>query len=199
MVERLRFPDQKQAIAMSRQRKLLSFFLPPPKWRIPVIITLGALTGLAFFLLKISNATSYLSDDPRACINCHIMTPQYTTWSHSAHRSITDCNACHVPHDSFIRKYYFKASDGLRHSAIFTLRSEPQAIYIREAGRKVVQENCLRCHGSLFSDGPGRPYEAMAERRDRQCLDCHRNTPHDRVNSISSTPFAITPALKEKL
>ena len=184
---------------MSRPCKFLHFFLPPPNWRVPVIIILGALTGLAFFLLKISNATSYLSDDPRACINCHIMTPQYATWSHSAHRSITDCNACHVPHDSFIRKYYFKASDGLRHSAIFTLRKEPQAIYIREAGKKVVQENCLRCHASLFSDGPGRPYEAMAERRDRQCLDCHRNTPHDRVNSISSTQFAITPEYKENL
>lgn len=184
---------------MSRPCKLLHFFLPPPNWRVPVIIILGALTGLAFFLLKISNATSYLSDDPRACINCHIMTPQFATWSHSAHRSITDCNACHVPHDSFIRKYYFKASDGLRHSAIFTLRKEPQAIYIREAGKKVVQENCLRCHASLFSDGPGRPYEAMADRRDRQCLDCHRNTPHDRVNSISSTQFAITPGFKEKL
>ena len=30
----------------------------------------------------------------------------------------------HVPHDSFIRKYYFKASDGLRHATIFTLRKE---------------------------------------------------------------------------
>ncbi|MCK7529866.1 MAG: NapC/NirT family cytochrome c [Marinilabiliales bacterium] len=81
-----------------------------------MIVILGAFTGLFFLLLKISNATSYLSDDPRVCINCHIMTPQFATWSHSAHRSVTDCNACHVPHDSFVRKYYFKASDGLRHS-----------------------------------------------------------------------------------
>jgi len=184
---------------MSSHYKLISLFLPPPRWRIPVIVTLGIFTGLFFFLLKISNATSYLSDDPRVCINCHIMTPQFATWSHSAHRAITDCNECHVPHDSFIRKYYFKASDGLRHSTVFTLRNEPQAIYIREAGKKVVQENCLRCHASLFSDGPGMPAEALMGRRDRQCLDCHRYTPHDRVNSISSTPFAITPALKDNL
>ncbi|MCU0458489.1 MAG: cytochrome c nitrite reductase small subunit [Bacteroidales bacterium] len=184
---------------MSRQNRLIRFFSPPPQWRLPVIVLLGAFTGLAFYLLKISNATSYLSDDPRVCINCHIMTPQFATWSHSAHRSITDCNACHVPHDSFIRKYYFKASDGLRHATIFTLRKEPQSIYIREPGKRVVQENCLRCHETLFSDGPGRPWEAMAGRRDVHCLDCHRNTPHDRVNSISSTQFAITPTLKDNL
>ncbi len=184
---------------MSRPHKLISFFTPPARWRIPVIIILGAFTGLFFYLLKISNATSYLSDDPRVCINCHIMTPQFATWSHSAHRSVTDCNACHVPHDSFLRKYYFKASDGLRHSTIFSLRKEPQSIYIREAGKRVVQENCLRCHASLFSDGPGMPWEAMAGRRDRQCLECHRYTPHDRINSISSTQFAITPTLKENL
>jgi len=172
---------------------------PPKAWRIPVIIISGAFTGLFLFLLKISNATSYLSDDPRVCINCHIMTPQYSTWAHSAHRSITDCNACHVPHNNVINKYYFKAKDGLRHSTVFTLRNEPQAIYIREAGRMVVHDNCLRCHSSLFSDGPGMPEEAMMERRDRECLDCHRATPHERINSISSTPAAITPGLKDNL
>ncbi len=84
---------------MGTQFKLTSFFAPPAKWNIPVIITLGAIAGLSFCLLKISYAASYLSDDPRVCINCHIMTPQFSTWSHSAHRTITDCNACHVPHD----------------------------------------------------------------------------------------------------
>jgi cytochrome c nitrite reductase small subunit len=151
---------------MSRPNRLISFFTPPPQWRVPVIILMGMLAGLAFYLLRISNATSYLSD---------------------------------VPHDSFIRKYYFKASDGLRHATIFTLRKEPQSIYIREPGKRVVQENCLRCHESLFSDGPGRPLEAMAGMQVRHCLDCHRNTPHDRVNSISSTQFAITPTLKDNL
>ena len=163
------------------------------------MVILGAFTGIFLFVLNISNATSYLSDDPQTCINCHIMTPQFTTWMHSAHRTITDCNECHVPHDSFIRKYYFKASDGLRHSAVFTLRREPQVIYIRESGKEVVQENCLRCHASLFSDGPGMPYATLEGRRERQCLDCHRYTPHERVNSISSTPFAITPAPEDKL
>jgi len=184
---------------MNKPGKFLHLFLPPQGWRMPVVIILGIFTGMFLFLLKTSEATSYLSDDPRVCINCHIMTPQFSTWAHSAHRGVTDCNACHVPHNNVISKYLFKASDGLRHSTIFTLRSEPQAIYIRDAGKRVVHENCLRCHSSLFSDGPGRPETAMAGKRERECLDCHRNTPHDRVNSISSTPGAITPGLKDNL
>jgi hypothetical protein len=43
------------------------------------------------------------------------------------------------------------------------------------------------------------PYAVLEGRRERQCLDCHRYTPHERVNSISSTPFAITPAPKDHL
>ncbi len=184
---------------MSKTKRAISFLIPPPQWKIPVIMLVGAFTGLVLFLMKISNATSYLSDDPRVCINCHIMTPQFATWSHSAHRSITDCNECHVPQDNPFRKLYFKANDGLRHATIFTLRKEPHSIYIREPGRRVVHENCVRCHESLFSDGPGRPEQAMALMRERECLDCHRYTPHERVNSISSTQFAITPTLKDNL
>jgi len=182
---------------MSKAGKFVRALMPPEMWRIPVLIVLGIFTGLFLFLFRISEARSYLSDDPEVCINCHIMTPQYSTWAHSAHRSITDCNACHVPHDNVFNKYLFKAKDGLRHATVFTLRNEPQAIYIREAGREVVHENCLRCHSSLFGDGPGRPWEAMMNHRERECLDCHRNTPHDRINSISSTPGAITPGLHD--
>jgi cytochrome c nitrite reductase small subunit len=31
---------------------------------------------------------------------------------------------------------------------------------------------------------------------DRYCVDCHRETPHGRVNSLSSVPFARLPLLK---
>ncbi|MDX9773573.1 MAG: hypothetical protein RBT02_09190 [Bacteroidales bacterium] len=72
---------------------MISFFTPPPEWRIPVIMIPEAFAGLALYLLRISNATSYLSDDPRVCINCQIMTPQFTSWSRNVHRSITNCNA----------------------------------------------------------------------------------------------------------
>ncbi len=31
-------------------------------------------------LIHVSKALSYLSNDPKACINCHIMNTHYATW-----------------------------------------------------------------------------------------------------------------------
>ena len=123
------------------------------------------------------------------------MAPQYATWSHSSHREETDCNSCHVPHNNFLNKYYFKARDGLRHATIFTLRAEPQVIFIKEAGQKVVQKNCIRCHEYLMTDSRMMTFSEMNqhERESRQCWECHQETPHGRVNSLSSVPYARVP------
>ena len=41
---------------------------------------------------------AYMTDDPRACANCHVMNEQYDGWIKSSHRSVAVCNDCHVPH-----------------------------------------------------------------------------------------------------
>ncbi len=169
--------------------------LPPPKWRLPVIITTGIFFGLAIYIFKISNAVSYLSDEPETCINCHLMVPQYATYQHSSHREHATCNDCHVPHNNVFNKYYFKAKDGLRHATMFTLRLEPQVIFIKEEGRQVVHDNCVRCHSDLLNDTKMLAKNAYAahSKTDRECWECHREVPHGRVNSLSSTPFARIP------
>jgi cytochrome c nitrite reductase small subunit len=123
------------------------------------------------------------------------MAPQYTTWYHSSHREKTTCNDCHVPHNNVFNKYYFKAKDGLRHATIFTLRNEPQTIFIKEGSSKVVHDNCIRCHSNILTDSKLLAYnkETNAFRMGRNCWDCHRETPHGRVNSISSVPWARVP------
>jgi cytochrome c nitrite reductase small subunit len=123
------------------------------------------------------------------------MSPQFASWSHSAHREYTNCNSCHVPHDNIFNTYYFKAKDGLRHATIFTLRAEPQVIQIKEAGKEAVQQNCVRCHDHLLVGdellrGYAKPHPDV---RERKCWDCHRHVPHGRVNSLSSTPYARVP------
>jgi cytochrome c nitrite reductase small subunit len=175
--------------------KIVKYFFPPPEWQIPVIILLGVIVGMAVFIFRTSRAHSYLSDKPDACMNCHIMAPQYATWSHSSHREYTNCNDCHVPQDNFFRMYYFKAKDGMRHATIFTLRAEPQVIFIKDAGIEVVQENCIRCHEKLLTDSKLKTYTKVFDhfRSDRLCWECHREVPHGRVNSISSVPNARVP------
>ena len=174
-------------------KTFFSKWIPPEEWIKPVVVLLGIFFGLAAYALYISRASSYLGDNPETCINCHVMNPQFYDWAHSSHRYVATCNDCHVPHSNIFQKYLFKAEDGLRHATIFTLRSEPQVIYIREAGRKAVQANCIRCHektvGTVFMFSVQPNYHNYL--KERTCLDCHRETPHKRVNGLSSTPDAL--------
>jgi cytochrome c nitrite reductase small subunit len=151
----------------------------------------GLVLGLGVLVASISNAGSYLSDDPRACINCHVMTPQYATWQHSSHAEVATCNDCHVPQDSTLRKYCYKAMDGARHSALFTLRMERQVIQATERSKAVIQENCVRCHQQQLVQARTKVHSSI----ERSCTSCHREVPHGRVHSLSSTPNAAVPPL----
>jgi cytochrome c nitrite reductase small subunit len=145
------------------------------------------------YVFKLSNAASYLSDDPKACVNCHLMTPQYITWNHSSHRDVAHCNDCHVPHSNLFSKYYFKAKDGLYHSAVFTLRAEPQVIQALGPSIAVIQNNCIRCHQDQVTDARtvSLVENHVAHRTDRLCWDCHKEVPHGRVKSLSSVGHQV--------
>lgn len=174
---------------------MIKKLLPPRNWILPVIIITGIFIGISAFILYVSKAHSYLSDNPKTCTNCHIMAPQYATWNHSSHRNVAHCNDCHVPHNNVFNKYYFKAKDGLRHATIFTLRKEPQVIFIHEEGAQVVHNNCIRCHSKQLADPKLLSSVKFLEnhRTDRKCWECHREVPHGRVNSLSSVPNAKVP------
>lgn len=179
---------------------LVKKVLPPKKWKFPVLIITGSIIGLIAFIIYTSNAVSYLSDNPETCINCHIMVPQYATWQHSSHRENATCNDCHVPHNNIFNKYYFKAKDGLRHASMFTLRMEPQVIFIHEAGKNVVHNNCIRCHNELLTDSKLNTQTNFKhyDKSERECWECHREVPHGRVNSLSSAPYARVPVKSSK-
>jgi cytochrome c nitrite reductase small subunit len=176
---------------------LIRFFVPPPQWRVPVIILLGVLLGLVVFIFRISNASSYLSSNPRTCINCHVMVPQYATWERSSHARVAKCVDCHLPHDNVVNKYRAKMRDGMRHSTIFTLRAEPQVIRIKPYAAAAVQQNCIRCHESVLEDASVHKvtYEDAQAGEGKLCWDCHREVPHGRVRSLAATPFANVPEL----
>ena len=174
--------------------KIIKIFYPPQKCRVHVIILLGVITGTGMYIFYVSRAWSYLSDAPETCINCHIMTPEYVTWRHSSHGQRATCNDCHVPQDNIFRTYYFKAMDGMRHSAIFTIRGYEQSIRMLAPGRTVVQENCIRCHGHLNERvGTNVTYKQTTHGEGKQCWDCHREVPHGKVKSLSATPYTQVP------
>jgi cytochrome c nitrite reductase small subunit len=161
-----------------------------PRWRTPSFVALGVLTGMGLLAFRVSEAHSYLLDDPKTCINCHIMVPEYATWERSSHRQFTTCNSCHVPHDNVFRQYFFKGKDGSRHSALFALKLEHQVINAIPESKEVIQENCLRCHARNLARAP------QLVESGRACTDCHREVPHGDVHSLASTPNVVRPYLK---
>ncbi len=165
------------------------------RWRSIAILFIAIVFGIGLFMAKESEVISYMSDDPKACINCHVMIPEYNGWMHSSHREWASCNDCHVPHENVVKKYYFKAMDGMRHASIFTMRAEPEVMFMREASQKVVQNNCIRCHQNQVTqtklDGAFEHHKG--DRTDRQCWSCHKEVPHGRVHGISTVKYNIAP------
>ncbi len=168
----------------------------PVQFILPLFIVAGLVVGLGGYTMYMSRAHSYLSDDPAACINCHIMTPYYQSWDHSSHGRWATCNDCHVPHNNVLNKYYFKAKDGLYHAAVFTMKAEPQNLRPRDESYEVIMQNCIRCHTQLNQDFVKTGMLSYADTQKgegKACWDCHRDVPHTQISNLASSPNAIVP------
>lgn len=176
-------------------RDLLHRWLPSRGWKVFALIVLGVFIGGGSFFLYMLRAHTYLTDDPAACVNCHIMGPYYATWFHSSHVRDATCNDCHVPHENAVKKWAFKGMDGMRHVAVFLTRGEHQVIQANQQSAKVIMNNCIRCHTQLNTEfvTTGRIDFMMSQVGEgKACWDCHRNVAHGQ-NSLSTTPDAQVP------
>lgn len=150
--------------------------------------------GFAIYLIITAKAFSYLSKDPKACINCHVMNTSYATWQHSSHAQRATCVECHLPTDGVVNKYMAKARDGFNHTVAFTLNTYDHAMRISDDGAKRVQANCISCHNSVTStiganaDKYHNFDDASGVENGRKCWSCHRDVPHGRVRGITTVP-----------
>jgi len=152
---------------------------------IGLVAFVGASAGIAAFTFNYAEGLSYLSNDPKACANCHIMNDQFDSWRKGPHHAVATCNDCHVP-PHFPEKYIAKALNGYHHSMGFTLQSatpdEPGArtvfeepIRIKDTNSQILQDNCLRCHRDFVHDVVrGSTWADNAIR----CVHCHRSVGH---------------------
>jgi cytochrome c nitrite reductase small subunit len=162
-----------------------------------VISILGFVVALGFlaYTIDISKASSYLTNDSKACINCHVMNTQYATWQHSSHASAATCTDCHLPHNE-VSKYIAKARDGLNHAVAFTFNTYKNAIVISDNGAQRVQNNCISCHADLAStvvanSDINHRYDDFTVKTGRRCWECHKDVPHGKVRGLSSTPHNL--------
>ena len=167
--------------------------------KLKLLTKIVGVVALAMFIYIIyaSKMPSYLSSDPKACVNCHVMNTQYATWQHSAHAQRATCVECHLPTDNFINKYVAKTVDGWNHSVAFTNHSYDQAIEISDYGAKRVQKNCISCHKTVTStlmtnaDKYHNFDDQSGVETGRKCWDCHKSVPHGKVRGITTTPYNL--------
>ena len=157
----------------------ISFFQTPPSSsgnKTGVILggVFGLLLGVGFFTFNYAEGFSYLSSDPKACVNCHIMRPEYDSWQKGSHHAEAKCVDCHLPHD-LVGKYVAKGLNGYHHSKGFTFQDFHEPIMIKTRNSRILQDNCLRCHEEMVHD-------LVAGARDGAnpvyCVHCHQSIGH---------------------
>ena len=139
-----------------------------------LVVAIGAFVVTAGFTFVYARGLSYLSTDPRACANCHIMQRQYDAWGRSSHESVAVCVDCHLPH-AFVAKYAAKLENGWRHGQKFTTQNFQEPISVQARGREILQENCVRCHEHMVDDILAAP---NAHGEAASCVHCHAGVGH---------------------
>jgi cytochrome c nitrite reductase small subunit len=134
--------------------------------------TISFVVTLGVFAFTYGKGTSYLSDSPAACANCHIMKDTYASWMKSQHHNRATCNDCHVPRHPIL-KWAVKGMNGLHHGYAFTFQKPPAVLRAASLSRSVVQESCLTCHESTVG------HTALAKEQAQACTHCHRDVGHE--------------------
>jgi cytochrome c nitrite reductase small subunit len=149
-----------------------------------LVVVLGVAVGVGAYTFVYARGASYLTNDPRACANCHVMNEQYDGWIKSSHRSVAACNDCHTP-PGLIGKYTTKALNGFWHSFAFTTGHFPEPIRIGPHNRAVTEAACRHCHADVvqtMAAGSGRP----GHRDEIACLRCHASVGHMELAPVGS-------------
>ncbi len=147
--------------------------LLPPFWLLLVVSgAAGGIFGFGGLTFSYAQGFSYLSDNPAACANCHVMQQVYDAWNHGSHKAVATCNDCHTPHD-LLGHYAVKALDGWNHSKAFTTGDFTEPIQINDFDLGIARQNCIRCHGELASFMDQRYTSDPTD-----CIHCHTDVGH---------------------
>jgi cytochrome c nitrite reductase small subunit len=136
-------------------------------------MAVGMVIGLGGYTFLYARGASYLTDNPAACANCHIMREQYDGWIKASHRMAAVCNDCHTP-PGFLAKYTAKASNGFWHSFAFTTGRFPEPLRIGARNQAITEQACRSCHCAIVEAIEG-PHRAGAK---LSCIRCHGEVGH---------------------
>lgn len=133
---------------------------------------LGIAVGIGAYTFVYAKGASYLTNDPAACVNCHVMREQFDGWVKGSHRSVAVCNDCHTPPGA-VGRYTTKALNGFWHSVAFTTGWFHEPIDITPRNRAVTEAACRGCHDAIVQ-----AIEADPGSGPLACLTCHASVGH---------------------
>lgn len=140
-------------------------------------LPLSVALGVGLYTFTYAKGGSYLTNDPRACANCHIMDDYYNAWVKGSHRSVAVCNDCHTP-KGLVPKYVTKASNGFWHSFAFTTQRFPEHLRIKSHNREITEKRCRSCHQAIVD--AIEPAMSHRQVRTLACTKCHGDVGHMR-------------------
>jgi cytochrome c nitrite reductase small subunit len=161
-------PETRSNTDQAKQRRPLARSLP-----LLIAVALGAFGGIGAFTFGYGEGASYLTNDPQACANCHVMQGHYNSWVNSSHSNVAVCNDCHLPHN-FVGKWITKADNGFFHSLAFTTNDFHEPIQIKPRNRRVTQNACLHCHADVAHNML--PADTGGDML--SCVHCHADVGH---------------------
>jgi cytochrome c nitrite reductase small subunit len=140
---------------------------------VAIAISVGGAAGLGAFTFVYAKGGSYLTDNPAACANCHVMQDHLDAWVKSSHRAVATCNDCHTPR-GLVPKYFTKAEHGFFHSLAFTTDRFHEPIGIKSRSRRVTENACRGCHKEVVHDID----TSTASEPAMSCIRCHGDVGH---------------------
>lgn len=144
---------------------------------------MGIVMGVGAFTFIYAKGYSYLTNDPSACANCHIMSEHFGAWVKSSHQPVAVCNDCHTP-PGLIPKYITKADNGFWHSVAFTTGNFPDPLRIKPRNLKVAEEACMKCHQNIAASIvsgehlTGLESRSVPKSEELSCVRCHDSVGH---------------------
>jgi cytochrome c nitrite reductase small subunit len=136
-------------------------------------IAIGLTVGLGGYTFFYAKGASYLTNNPGACANCHVMREHYDAWIKSSHHTVAACNDCHTP-PGLVAKYATKASNGFWHSFAFTSGRFPDPLRIKPHNREITEQACRKCHGEIV-EAIEAPHQ---DGQQTSCVRCHTSVGH---------------------
>jgi cytochrome c nitrite reductase small subunit len=138
-------------------------------------VLVGLTVGIGAYTFVYAKGYSYLTNDPAACANCHVMRDHYNAWTRASHRAVAVCNDCHTP-PGLVPKYLTKARNGFWHSFYFTTGRYPDPLQITSRNHEVTELACRKCHAEITSSID--PAHGSVGPAALGCTRCHNDVGH---------------------